>query len=137
MQLREAAAVARERPALAGGPPPRLVGLHLEVDDRVGSERSADPLRAEGAAAERDHPGVGPGEQLERHLLLARAKRVLALPVEEGLDRLAEPLLELAVAVERLRAELGGERAGAGGLAGAHETHEHECYARLQPMRSS
>ena len=48
-----------------------------------------------------------------------------------------EPLLELAVGIERLRAELGGERASAGGLAGAHETDEHECYARLQPMRSS
>ena len=100
-------------------------------------ERPADPLRGERAAAERDHRGVGPGEQLERHLLLARAERVLALPVEEGLDRLAQLLLELAVAVERLRTELGGERSGAGGLAGAHETHEHECYARLQPMRSS
>ncbi len=80
----------------------------------MGSERSSDAIRAEGAAAERDHPGIRPGEQLERHLLLARAKRVLALPVEEGLDRLAEPLLELAVAVERLRTELGGERASAG-----------------------
>ena len=137
MQLREAAAVARERPALAGGPPPGLVGLHLQVNDRVGRERSADPLRAEGSATERDHPGVGPREQLERHLLLARAKRVLALPVEEGLERLAEPPLQLAVRIERLRTELGCERASAGGLAGAHETDENECYARLQPMRSS
>ena len=80
----------------------------------MGSERSSDAIRAEGAAAERDHPGIRPGEQLERHLLLARAKRVLTLPVEEGLDRLAEPPLELAVAVERLRTELGGERASAG-----------------------
>ena len=61
---------------------------------------------------------------------------MLALPVEEGLDRLAEPLLELAVGVERLGAELGGERAGAGGLPGAHEADEHEGYARLQPIRS-
>ena len=96
---------------------------------RTRSEPSAPPPSATTAR-------VLAGEQLEHQLLLARAKRVLALPVEEGLDRLAEPPLELAIGVERLRAELGAERAGAGGLAGAHEAHEHEGYARLQPIRS-
>ncbi len=137
MQLGEAALVARQRPALAGGPPPRLAGLDLEVHDGVGTERLAHPLRAERAAAERHHRRVLARQQLEHQLLLARAKRMLALPVEERLDRLAEPPLELAVGVERLGAELRGERAGAGGLPGTHEAHEHEGYARLQPIRSS
>ena len=97
---------------------------------RTRSEPSAPPPSA-------STRGVRPREQLEHQLLLARAERLLALPVEEGLDRLAEPLLELAVGVERLGAELRGERAGAGGLPGAHEADEHEGYARLQPMRSS
>ena len=97
---------------------------------RTRSEPSAPPPSATTGASSR-------AEQLEHQLLLARAERVLALAVEERLDRLAEPPLELAVGVERLGAELGGERAGAGGLAGAHEAHEHEGYARLQPIRSS
>ena len=80
--------------------------------------------------------GVPASEQLEHELLLARAERVLALPVEERLDRLAEPPLELAIGVERLRAELRAEGAGAGGLAGPHEADQHEGYARLQPIRS-
>ena len=100
-------------------------------------ERRAHAIRAERAAAQREHGGVRPREQLQHELLLAGAKRLLALPVEEGLDRLTEPLLELAVGVERLGAELRGERAGAGGLPGTHEADEHEGDARLQPMRSS
>jgi hypothetical protein len=104
---------------------------------RVRRERLADALRAHGAAAERHDLGALSRQQLEHHLLLARAEGGLALAVEERLHRLAEPLLELAVRVERLTRQLGGERAGAGRLPGAHEAHEHEGYARLQPMRSS
>ena len=97
------------------------------MHDRVAQRAPRGPARSASAPPPSAITArVVPGEQLEHHLLLARAERVLALPVEEGLDRLAEPLLELAVGVERLRAELGGERAGAGGLAGAHEAHEHE-----------
>ena len=96
---------------------------------RTRSDPTAPPPSATTRASSRR-------EQLEHELLLARAKRVLALPVEEGLNRLAEPPLQLAIGVERLRAELGAERAGAGGLPGAHEAHENEGYARLQPIRS-
>ena len=92
-------------------------------------------------AAESDHESVGALEQVEHHLLLPRAEGVLALAVEEDLDRLAEPLLERAVGVERLPPELGRERPCAGGLAGAHEAHQHKrsrsYRSLLQPMRSS
>ena len=113
--------------------------------------RSASRTRSDCTepAAERHHGAAGAGQQLEHHLLLARAEGGLALAVEERLDRLAQPPLELAVGVERLHAELGRGRAGRGGLAGAHEAHEHErplagacprhliCrYPRLHPIRS-
>ncbi len=103
-------------------------------------ERFADALGADGAAAQGDHARIGVLEQLEHHLLLARAKGRLALAVEEALDRLPEPLLEHVVGVERLDPEPGRQRAGAGRLAGPHEAHQDERpsrYARLQPMRSS
>ena len=72
---------------------------------RTRSEPTAPPPSATTARV------VAP-EQLEHELLLARAERVLTLAVEERLDRLAEPLLELAVGVERLRAELRAEASG-------------------------
>jgi hypothetical protein len=137
MELREAALLARQRAALAGGPPPGLVRLDLQVDHGVPGQRLAHPLRAERPAPDRHHARVLPREQLEDELLLARAKGVFALAVEERLDRLAETPLELAVRVERLGAELGGQRASAGGLPGPHEADQHEGYARLQPIRSS
>jgi hypothetical protein len=102
----------------------------------VARERLADALGPDRAPAERQHRSILAREQLEDQLLLARPERVLALPVEERLDRLAEPPLELAVGVERLGADLRAERSGAGGLPGAHEAHQHEGYARLQPIRS-
>jgi hypothetical protein len=136
----EALGVAGERPAVVRGAPPGLLGLYLEVDDGVCSERVAHALRAERAPAQRDHAGVGPLEQLEHHLLLARAEGRLALAVEVALDRLAEALLDSAVGIERLHPERCRQRAGAGRLAGPHEAHEDvgaAGYARLQPTRSS
>jgi hypothetical protein len=93
VQLREAAAVAGERPALAGRTPPGLGGLDLQMDDRVRPKRRADALGAERPAAQCQHRGIRPREQLEHQLLLACAERLLALPVEERLDGLAQPLL--------------------------------------------
>jgi hypothetical protein len=107
------------------------------VHHGVAGECLAHQLRADRSASERDDARFLPREQLEDELLLAGAKRLLALAVEERLDRLAQPPLELAVRVERLGAQLGGQRTGAGGLPGPHEADEHEGYARLQPMRSS
>ncbi len=104
-------------------------------------ERVADALGLHGAAAERHHLGVVALEQLADDLLLARPEGLLALAVEERLDRLADALLHLAVRVERLRAQLGGERPGAGRLAGTHEAHQDDRpaagYLALHPMRSS
>jgi len=107
------------------------------MNDRMPRQRLAHVLGSERAAAERDYRRVLARQQLEHQLLLASAKRLLALPVEERLDRLAQAALKLAIRVERLGAELGRERAGAGRLPGAHEAHEDERYARLQPIRSS
>jgi hypothetical protein len=121
VELREAALVARQRAALAGRPPPGLVRLDLQMHHGVPHERLAHPLGPDRTAPERHHARVLPRQQLEDELLLACAERLLALAVEERLDGLAEPPLELAVRVERLGAELGGQRAGAGGLPGPHE----------------
>jgi hypothetical protein len=137
VELGEAALIARQRTALARRAPPGLVGIHLQVHHGVPGQCLAHPLRAERAAAERHDARVVPRQQLEHQLLLARAKGLLALPVEERLERLPESPLELAVRVERLGAELGGKGAGAGGLPGPHEADEHDGYGRLQPMRSS
>ena len=52
--------------------------LDLEMHDRVTGERVAHTLRAERAAAQRDHARVRPLQQLKHHLLLARAKGLLA-----------------------------------------------------------
>ena len=108
------------------------------MHDRVRGERLADALRADRPAAERDHLRAAVPEQLEHHLFLARAEGGLALTVEVRLDRLAEAVLDDAVGVDRLRAELGGERTGAARLARAHEADEDErVYAApLHPMRS-
>ncbi len=55
VQLLEADAVARQRPALAGRAMPGVLGRDLEVHDRVRAERLAHALGPERAAAEREH----------------------------------------------------------------------------------
>src|SRR5918999_5759398 len=140
MQLLEARRVAGERPALVRRPAPRVLGLDLQVHDGVAGERLAHPLGLDRASAERHHGGVAAREQLADDLLLARAEGRLALAVEERLDCLAQTMLELAVAVERLDAQLRGQRAGPGGLAGAHEADQDDrpvYRARLHPIRST
>jgi hypothetical protein len=77
----------------------------------VGRQRAAHALRPDGAPAQRQHPAARPVEELQHDLLLARAEGRLALAVEERLDRLAQPLLELPVGVERLHPELLRRRA--------------------------
>ena len=140
MQLGEAGGIARERTAVVRRSPPRLLGLDLQVHDGVRGERIAHALGGECSAAEGDHPGIRPLEQLQHHLFLARAKGGLPLAVEERLDRLAEPLLHQAIRIERLGSQPGGQRPRAGRLAGPHEANENQGpagYPRLQPMRSS
>ncbi len=150
LELLEAARVASQRTSASGGAPPRVLGAHLELHHRVSRQRIADALGEHRAASERHHAPAGPGQQLQHHLLLTRAEGGLALAVEEGFDRLAQPALELAVGVERLDPHLGRDRPRGGGLARAHEAHEHDRpargetgrslalrYPRLHPIRSS
>ncbi len=138
VQLREAGPVAGQGPPAARGPPPGALGIDLQVHNGVAAERLADALGLHGAAAERDHRSVAAGQQLADDLLLALAEGLLPLAVEEALDRLAQRELELAVGVDRARAQLGGQRTCAGRLAGAHEADEDEraVYARVHPIRS-
>ena len=103
-------------------------------------ERLAHTLGLDGPAAERDHRQVLALQELADHILLDGAEGGLALAVEEHLDRLPEPALDLPVAVHRLHAQLRGERAGAGRLPGAHEAHQDDravYRARLHPIRST
>jgi hypothetical protein len=118
----------------------------------VPRERLTHPLGLERAAADGHHAAVRAAQHVDNHLLLAAAELRLAVTVEERLDRLAERLLELAVAVERPHPQLGGHGAGRARLAGPHEAHEHEragasrpgprgrcraaCRYRLHPIRS-
>ena len=126
VQLVEAAAVAGQRAALARRAPPRLLRRDLQVHDRVGGQRVAHALGQQRAAAQRHRPAAGAAQQAQHGSLLTLAERLLALAVEERLDGLPQLGLELAVGVQRLHAQLGRHRAGAAGLAGAHEPDEDQ-----------
>jgi hypothetical protein len=96
----------------------------------VRGKRGAHPLGEDGAAAERDHclvplpPGLG--EELADEPLLVDAEGVLPVELELAGDGVPEAGFEQAVGVEHVGAELGGDRGGGGGLAGAHEADEDE-----------
>src|SRR4051812_27739231 len=96
------------------------------MHDGVRREGLSDGCGTERSAAQGDHARVRAGEQAEHHLLLARAKRLVALAIVELLDRLAELVLELVVGVERFRPELRRDAACRGRLAGTHEADEDE-----------
>ncbi len=64
---------------------------------------------------------VALAQQLERDLLLGGAEGRLAVLGEDLLDRLARAQLDLAVDVDRQRAEPGRDRPGGRGLARSHE----------------
>ena len=122
----EALPLARQRPPAARGAPPRRARVDVDVHDRVIRERLARGLGPERTAAERHHSRVGPAQELDGDPLLAAAELGLALPVEEGLDRLAQGTFELRVRVERALTERRRHRARRARLAGAHEADEHE-----------
>ena len=88
-------------------------------------ERVADRRGPDRATAQRDHRGAG-SEQLERHPLLDIAETRLAVLGEHRRDRLAEPLLDHRVDVDRLDVERVGGAARGGRLAGAHEADADE-----------
>ena len=91
------------------------------------AESLTHPLRARGTTAQGHDPSARrPLEHGEHRLLLALAKGRLALAVEERVDRLAERRLELAVGVEGVHPQLGGNRARGARLARPHEAHEHQ-----------
>ena len=113
LELLEAAGIPGQRAPAAGGAPPGVLGAHLELHHRVLGQRVANALGEHRAAAQgHDSPGRS-AQQLEHHLLLTRAEGGLALTVEEGVDRLPQAALQLAVGVERLHPHLGRGRARA------------------------
>src|SRR3954451_23545822 len=92
----------------------------------VPSERLPDGIRANRAATQGQHGRLPPLQQAQHELLLARPEGGLSLAIEERLERLPELALELAVGVERLDAELRGDRPRRARLPGSHEADEHE-----------
>ncbi len=148
----EGGAVARER-AIAGAAQARPGERRVDVEQerQVRDQRRAHARGQDAAAAERDHArprrrrcavlrigscdrrmrarvarARGIGEQSTHHRLLGGAEGGLAVELELARDRMAEALLEHRVAVERLHPERARQRAGDGGLAGAHQADQHE-----------
>jgi hypothetical protein len=85
-------------------------------------QRSADSFVTDRATAERDHAHLRRVQKLQGDVLLGAAERRLAVLGEHALDRLAEPLLDHAVDVDRDRTELVRGASGGGRLARAHES---------------
>jgi hypothetical protein len=119
--------------ALPGGGQADLAQHHGVV-----AQRGAHPRGLHGPTPERQHRRLRAAEQLEHELLLLRAERGLAVPVEEVLDRPLQPALELAVGVEVWQLQRGGGLAGERGLPRAHEPREddHAGWVAPCPMRS-
>jgi hypothetical protein len=80
----------RQRAVGVGDPPPGLLGVELEQDDDMATERRADPLGEHAAAAEGDRTAVGGLQQLADDLRLAGAEGLLAVALEGRRDRHAE-----------------------------------------------
>ncbi len=87
-------------------------------------ERVTDPPRADGAAAQGEHGGVGARERLQDGPLFAGAKSRLAVLGEDTLDRLAKCLLELCVDIDRRGPERGRGARGRSRLARPHEADQ-------------
>ena len=136
VQRLEAVAVARQRPSVAAALPGG-VGVDVQQHHGVAGERVAHPLRADRAAAERDHRGGRVGEDLRHRVLLLLAEGALPVAGEVGLDRRPEALLQHRVRVHRLDVERGGGAARGERLARPHEPYEDEGRRRFHPIRSS
>ena len=125
MKLLEALAVFCQRPAASLDPPPRLLGGDLEPDDDVAVQGLPDPLRVNGAAAQRDHPAVGVLEQALDLRRLPGPKLALPALAEEVMIGMPSSVLEQVVGVHRLEPGASARLRG-GGLAGPHEADEDE-----------
>ena len=90
------------------------------------AKRLANALGSEGAASERRDAQVWSCQQVQDQRLLAAAKLVLSLAVEERLDRLPEHALELAVRVGRALSDRPSDSPRGARLAGPHEPDEDE-----------
>jgi hypothetical protein len=77
------------------------------------------------AAAGGQHDVAELGELVDQRFL-AVAERLLALDLEDGRDRHAEPLLQLDVRVVEGKLQPARDLAAERGLAGAHEADEEE-----------
>ncbi|MCH8627011.1 hypothetical protein MM440_04220 [Arsenicicoccus piscis] len=97
----------------------------MEIDDLVVGQPIAHRGAADRAAAESED-ARWPVEQLDDGLLLEGTEGRLALAGEEGLHGAADALLDDVVAVDELRAEVGGETTADRGLARPHETDEDD-----------
>jgi hypothetical protein len=124
--LLEGRAVLRQRPAGALRPPPRRRQADVQQHDGVLAQRLADLRRAERPTAERDDRAVRVVQDLERHALLDLAERRLAVAAEVLRDGHPDVLLDPLVGVDRPGAQGAGDHAGAGRLAGPHESDEDD-----------
>ena len=120
------------RSAASGRPLPRQraqavstsTSIHTTSCRASASRTAAEPTAPPPSARTRVR---GVAEQLERDALLGRPERGLSVRGEHLGDRLAEPLVDHLVDVDRDRAERLRRGPGGGRLAGAHEPdHRHD-----------
>ena len=145
---RRAARVRRTTPRTPPGPGPAADRSRGPAPTRCRDRRR--PTAHGGRRARRGPPSdptapppsestAGPrGEQLERHPLLDLTEARLAVLGEHRRDRLAEPLLDHRVDIDRLHVKRGGGAARCGRLPGAHEADADERRRQppLQAIRS-
>ena len=134
VQPLELSAIGGQRPGgpLAAQPGGRAVDI--DPDDEMLGERGPHRRRGDGPSAEREHARPGGAQQLERDTLLGLPEHALSILAEDPVDRLAEPLLDHVVDVNRARTERLGGAARGGRLTGAHEA-DHRDHAALAARR--
>jgi hypothetical protein len=121
--------------ALAVAPRARELLLHggLKIDHGAhGAQQAAVLLAQHRAAAGGDHRAPAGGEIADRRCFTI-AEAFLALDVEDPRDARARALLDQRIGVLEDHAELVGERATDGALAGPHGADEHHVPRRLHP----
>src|SRR4051794_6453639 len=132
--------VLRERAVGAAHAPPRSLDVDVAVDDEVLAQELARRFARDGAAPERDHPGLGRGEPYTDCVLLDPAELRLTLLLEELGDRHSRTLLDRRVEIEQGTVEPLGGHSAERRFPRAHEPHENQMApesVQRQPMRST
>ena len=129
----EASAVLRERPRRALTAHPRGLLGDPAPDRETGLQRLSDPLRLDGASAQRDDPATG--QRRPRQPLLDLAEARLAVALEHLLRRRPELALDLGIQVHDRLAQHGGRALRGAGLAGSHEADEGDGAFGSAPAR--